>query len=141
MELKRQKLTMRIILLYLLASLSSVSSIPKAKAEEVDVFCEEKMLSHLMIDMFLEKVDQGEVLVFERKLSRSDLQPCKVAYIHDTSDGSFTIHLYFKLKKKILMPGSKDLYIGGITVITDENGTITRINTFEPFPFDIVDPE
>ena len=44
-------------------------------------------------------------------------------------------------KKKILMPGSTDLYIGGITVITDENGSITRINTFEAFPFDIVDPE
>ena len=99
------------------------------------------MLSHLMVDIFLEKVDQGEVLVLERKLSRSDLQPCKVAYIHDTSDNSFTIHIYFKLKKKILLPGSKDLFIDGITVITDEKGSITRINTFESFPFDMVDPE
>ena len=141
MALKQQKPIRQIILLYLLASLAFVSSIPKAKSEEVDVFCDQKMLSHLMVDMFLEKVDQGEVLVFEQKLSRSDLQPCKVAYIHDTSDNSFTIHLYFKLNKEILMPGKKDLYIDGITVITDENGSITRINTFEPFPFDMVDPE
>ena len=141
MGLKRHKPTRKIILLSLLASLASVSSIPKAISEEVDVFCEQKMLSHLMVDIFLEKVDKGEVLILERKLSRSDLQPCKVAYIHDTSDNSFTIHLYFKLKTKILMPGSEDLYIDGITVITDENGSITRISTFEAFPFDMVDPE
>lgn len=141
MGLKRQRPGRYIFLVYFLASLVSVSLVSQAGAEEVAGFCGQKMLSHLMVDMFLQKVDQGEVFVFEHKLSRADLQPCKVAYIHDTADDSLSIHLYFKLKKKILFPDSEDLYVKGITVMTDEDGTITRINMFDVFPFDVNDPK
>ena len=65
MELKRQKLTKRIILLYLFASLASVSSIPKTNAEEVDVFCQEKMLSHLKEDKITEGLCEGIKLTGE----------------------------------------------------------------------------
>ena len=138
MGLKRQKLTRSITLLYLLASMAVAPIIPTVMAEEAVIFDQHKIFSHLMVNMFLEKVDQGELIIYGQIISRSDLQSTKVAYIHDTNDHSNSIQLYFDLKREILIPDNESFYIGGITVEADQSGTIISINR-DAFPVGKID--
>jgi len=103
--------------------------ISTVKAKEVDLFEQQKLTSHLLINLFLEKLDQGGLVVFDHFISRSDLQSHQVAYVHNIVDDSLLVRLCFKLKKKILVPSFEDFYVDGITVETDKKGNIIQVKT------------
>lgn len=100
-----------------------------AKAEETDVFEQQKLTSHLLINLFLEKLDQGGLIVFDHILNRPDLQAHQVAYVHNIVDDSLLVRLCFKLQKKILVPNFEDFYVDGITIETDKKGNIMQVKT------------
>ena len=91
-----------------------------------------------MVNMFLEKVDQGKIIIFGQIISRTDLRSSNVSLVHDTNDHTNSIRLYFDLKKEILIPDNQDFYVDGITVETDHNGKIVSINK-EVYPVGTVD--
>lgn len=114
-----------IILSYLLF----VVSIPIAEAEEIESFEQQKLTSHLLINLFLEKVGQGELVIFKQTIKKSDLQSHQVSYVHNIIDDSLLVRLCFKLHKQILVPKFEDFYVDRITVETDKNGSIMQIAT------------
>lgn len=104
-------------------------SISTVKAEEVEVFEQQKLTSHLLVNLFLEKLDQNELLIFNHALKRHDLQAHQVSYVHNIVDDSLLVRLCFKLQKVILVPDFKEFYVDGITVETDKDGNIIQVKT------------
>ena len=105
------------------------TSISTVKAEAVNLFEQQKLTSHLLINLFLEKLDQGGLVVFKQTISRSDLQPHQVSYVHNIADDSLLVRLCFNLQRKILVPKFEHFFVAGITVETDKDGNIIKIMT------------
>jgi hypothetical protein len=104
-------------------------SIPTAEAGEAELFEQQKLTSHLLINLFLEKIDQDELIIFEHIITRSDLQSHQVSYIHNMSDDALLVRLCFNLKKKIKIPNVENAYVDRITVEIDKNGNIIQVIT------------
>ena len=104
-------------------------SIPTVKAEEVDLYEQQKLTSHLLINLFLEKLDQDELVIFEHVISRADLQPRQVSYVQNMVDDTISVHLCFNLQKTILVPKFEHFYVDRITVETDKDGAIIQVRT------------
>ena len=104
-------------------------SIPTVKAEEVGLFEQQKLTSHLLINLFLEKLDQDELVIFEQVIRRTDLQPRHVSYVQNMVDDTISVHLCFNLQKTILVPKFEHFYVDRITVETDKNGAIIQVRT------------
>lgn len=100
-----------------------------AKAEEGDLFKQQKLTSHLLVNLFLEKVAQNELIIFEKNISRSDLQPHQVSYVYNMADDSLLVRLCFTVQKKILVQNFEDYYVDMITAETDKDGNIIQIKT------------
>jgi hypothetical protein len=109
-------------------------SMPTVEAEEGGSFEQQKITSHLLINLFLEKIDHGELVIFEHTITKSDLQPHQVSYIHSMADDSLLVRLCFKLQKKIKVPRVEDIYIDRITVETDKSGQILQVITHVSLP-------
>lgn len=118
-----------IINFLILSYLLFVVSIPIVEAEEIESFEQQKLTSHLLINLFLEKVGQGELVIFKQTIKKSDLQSHQVSYVHNIIDDSLLVRLCFKLHKQILVPKFEDFYVDRITVETDKNGSIMQIAT------------
>ncbi len=127
-KMKNKLLVLTISFLIYFSALS-VISIPMVKAGEIDLFEQQKLTSHLLINLFLEKVDQGELVIFEHILKRPDLKSHQVSYVHNIIDDSLLVRLCFKLQKQILVPKFENFYVDRITVETDRNGKIMQIAT------------
>lgn len=117
-----------IVCLIIVSAVFSIS-ISTVKAEEVEIFEQQKLTSHLLINLFLEKLDQNELLIFHHALNKHDLQAHQVSYVHNITDDSLLVRLCFKLKKVILVPEFEEFYVNGITVETDQYGNIIQIKT------------
>ena len=109
--------------------------IPAVRAEEVGLFEQQKLTSHLLINLFLEKLKQEKLLIFGREVSKSDLQPHQVLYVHNINDNSMQARLSFKLKGINLVPDFDEYYIDSIIVEMDKEGNIMGVNTqVSPLP-------
>jgi len=121
-------------LIFIISSLLALSvffdiSMSTAKAEEADFFEQQKLTSYLLINLFLETIDQGGLVIFEHTLIRSDLQSHQVSYVHNIVDDSLSVRLCFKLQKKIIVPDFKGFYVDRITVETDKSGNVVQVIT------------
>ena len=104
-------------------------SLPTAEAEGAELFEQQKITSHLLINLFLENIDQNDLVIFKQFITRSDLQPHQVSYVHNISDDSLLVRLCFNLKKKIKIPRIENAYVDRITVEIDKNGNIIQVIT------------
>lgn len=100
-----------------------------SKADSSVLYEQQKMASHLLVNMFLEKVDQGELSIFDHTLQRTDLTPHHVAFIHTLADDEMKAQLCFMLTRRIVIPDFEDFYVEKITVDMDKDGNITEIST------------
>ena len=99
-----------------------------AKGEN-DFFDQQKMTSHLIIDMFLLNVDQGKLEIFGQSIERSQLVSQQVAYVHNLSDDSLMITLYLGLKTPLRIPHFEDFHVDVISVDIDKDGTILQVKS------------
>lgn len=104
-------------------------AISTVKAEETDYFAQQKLTSHLLINIFLEKLDDNRLLLFHHSISRTDLNSHEVSYVHNIADDSIQARLHFKLKKEKPLPGFEDYFIEGIVVEMDKDGKILEVST------------
>ena len=58
---------------------------------------QQKIESHLIINLFLDAVERGELIVFEQVLSRSMLEPINISYVYNIENDDITISLYSRL--------------------------------------------
>lgn len=109
-------------------------------AGDGDLIRQQKIHSHLLINMFLEKVDRGGLTLFGNVISRSDLEPYQVSQVYNLFDDSLVVRLCFKLKKNILVPDFEHFHVVGITAETNPDGNIIQIMTqVSPLSEDKVD--
>jgi hypothetical protein len=94
-----------------------------------DFFDQQKLASHLILDMFLLNVDQGKLEIFDQKIERSQLQSQQVAYIHNLDDDSLSITLYLGLKEPLRIPHFEDFHVDAISIDIDKNGNILQVKS------------
>ena len=94
-----------------------------------DFFDQQKMTSHLIVDMFLLNVEQGKLEIFGQTLQRSQLQAQQVAYIHNMSDDSLSITIYLSLKNPILIPHFAEFHVDAISIDIDKDGNILQVKS------------
>ncbi|HYA37751.1 MAG TPA: hypothetical protein VEI74_05715 [Candidatus Methylomirabilis sp.] len=80
----------------------------------------------LVVDVFLEAVDRGELIVFKKRISRSMLEPERVEYIYALDDHAPTVKVFSALKKPFPFPDMPEVLVEGITGALDWNGHITE---------------
>ena len=115
------------VIIYLITiSVVSSTTLPTVKAGEVEIHEQQKVTSHLLINLFMEKIDQDELIIFKQVLKRSDLKAHQVSYVHNIADDSLLVTLCFQVKKVILVPEFEEFYVNGITVETDKDGNIIQ---------------
>ena len=125
-DMKNKPLFLTIGTLVLLAAVLDVTTL-SVKADKVDLFEQQKLASHVLINLLLERIDQGDLVVFEQALTKTDLQPHQVSYVHNLLDDSLLVRLSFKLQKKIFVPDFKDFCVDRITIETDEDGNVLQV--------------
>lgn len=94
-----------------------------------DFFDQQKMASHLILDMFLLNVDQGRLEIFDQKIERSQLESQQVAYIHNLNDDSLSITLYLGLKEPLRIPHFEDFHVDAISIDIDKDGNILQVKS------------
>jgi hypothetical protein len=118
------KLTINIVLsLALLLSAPSVI----AEQENLDFFAQQKLTSHLITSMILEKVDEGGLSIYEQEITRDHLQPNQVAYIHNLEDDSLEICVHFQLIEDIVVPNFEEYLVDRISIVVDKDGDIKEV--------------
>jgi hypothetical protein len=77
-----------------------------------------------VIEIFLIAVDRGELVVFDKIISRNMLDPVQVKYIYSFNNEDPSISIYSLFKWPLKIPGVDDCTAGGIEVTLDLDGTI-----------------
>jgi hypothetical protein len=113
----------------LVFSLLFFHSMATAETGDADFFEQQKISSHLLVNLFLEKLDQSGLVIFKQTISRADLKAHQVSYVHTIADDSLFVRLCFKLKRTILVPNFENYYVDGLTIETDTKGNIIQIKT------------
>lgn len=118
-----------IILFTLLATLLVEFTASTVKADNVDLFEQQKLISHLLVNAFLEKVDEGGLSIFDHDIKREDLISHHVAYVHRLGDDELKAQLCFMLAKHIVVPDFEGFYVERIIVEMAKDGSIIEIST------------
>jgi hypothetical protein len=105
------------------------ATLASAAVADKDLAQRQRLTSHLLINMFLKKVDDDKLILFGKRVSSSDLEPYQVSHVHNLMDDTLLIRLYFKIRKKILIPDYENYYVEGITVETKPDGKLIQIIT------------
>jgi hypothetical protein len=102
--------------------------------ESHDFIDQQKLHSHLVVDMLMQHIDKGEIDIFGHVLKRNELEKRYVAYIYHFKGDRVSIDVHFKLKPKIPVPNFESYYVDAISIDIDNNGRIEKIRTqVKPF--------
>lgn len=118
-----------LILSVILLAFSALYLTGMARAEDGGFFEQQKLMSHLLINSFLDKVDRDGLKVFGHELNREDLHSHHVSYVHKTANDTLQVELCFTLAKRIIVPEFDSFYVDSITVEVDRLGNIIEILT------------
>lgn len=119
---------------YLMLSLFALMTfgdigINSVRAESVNLFEQQKIMSHLLVNAFLEKVGKEDLSIFGHAIKKADLVPHHVSYVHDLGGDDLKAELCFRLTKQIPVPDLDGYYVEKIIVEMANDGTITEVST------------
>ena len=117
------------IIITMLVLLLAVVPVSHVKSDSVDLFEQQKLISHLLVNAFLEKVDEDGLTIFDHAIKRDDLISHHVAYVHQLGNDELKAQLCFMLSKNILVPDFEGFYVERIIVDMAKDGTIIEIST------------
>lgn len=107
----------------------AINLISAVEAEETDYFTQQKVTSHLLINLFLQKLGKEQLQIYQHAVTKSDLVSHQVSYVHNITDDSVRARLHFKLKDQWLIPGFEEYFVEGIVVEMNKNGKILEVST------------
>ena len=67
-----------------------------------------------VVRSYLAAVDRGELLSFERRLGRADINPVRVQYNYMIASGSTETRVYSTLKEPMPVPGQAEYQVIGV---------------------------
>jgi len=77
-----------------------------------------------VVRIFLEAVENGELIVFDMSIDKSYIKPERVEYIYTLTDQTPTVQVYSTLTKPISLPTMPDVQIKGVSAILNSEGEI-----------------
>jgi|GEM_PF-1741780 len=77
-----------------------------------------------VVRIFLEAVENGELIVFDMILDKSNIKPERVEYIYTLTHQTPTVKVYSTLTKAISLPTMPDVQIKGVSAILNREGEI-----------------
>ena len=115
--------------IFIMTSAVILVTIPVVSSAEIDFLEQQKITSHLIINMFLLNIDEGKLELFGEVLKRDQLDAHQVYYIYNLEDDDLEIGIYLKLKKPLVIPHFEDFSINGVSVDIDKDGNIKEIKS------------
>jgi len=100
-----------------------------SKAENSNLFEQQKIMSHMLVNAFLQKIGKEDLAIFGQIIKQSDLLPHHVGYVHDLVDDEIKAELCFTLAKQIPVPDFEGYYAEKIIVEMGNDGTILEVST------------
>lgn len=77
-----------------------------------------------IFNIFLHAVDQGQMKLFDKRITRNMLEPLRVEYIYTPEDPYPKIRVFSSLLEPFPMPAVPNVYIKGVSGVMDVNGNI-----------------
>ena len=77
-----------------------------------------------VVRIFLEAVENGELIVFDMSIDKSYIKPERVEYIYTLTDRTPTVQVYSTITKPISLPTMPDVQIMGVSAILNSEGEI-----------------
>ena len=77
-----------------------------------------------VVDVFLAAVDRGELVIFDKKITRSMLDPVEVKYVYKYDGADPAISIFSLLTTSLEIPGVPECAAGGIEALLAIDGTI-----------------
>jgi hypothetical protein len=77
-----------------------------------------------VFNIFLRAVDQGQMRLFDKTLTRDILDPIRVEYIYTPEDPYPRINVFSELLIPMPLPAMPDVFIMGVTGVMDVDGNI-----------------
>lgn len=94
-----------------------------------DIHYHNRLTAQLLVDMFFQKIDQGELAIFEHILTREMLQPTQIAYVYQLDNNTSVISIYCTVSEKIAIPDLPGYSVEGISIHLDDEGNILSVKT------------
>jgi len=79
-----------------------------------------------VVDIFLEAVDRGDLVVMGRKLDRSMITPARVEYVYELDGRAPVIRIYAHLNQPLSVPDMADCSVKGISATLGSDGHIVE---------------
>lgn len=112
------------IAILLLAAGITIASINSSSDYMIKPVPQPKNKFKEVVEIFLDAVDRGELIVFDNIISRSILDPVQVKYVYTFNQTEPSISVYSLLKQPLAIPGVDNCTAGGIEASLDVDGTI-----------------
>ena len=93
------------------------------------IYYQNQMTSHMLINLFFQQIDNGELVIFEKTITRDMIEPTHIAYIYSFKQDVLIISIYSKLKESLLVPRFEGFHIDGISITVDEVGNIKEVKS------------
>ena len=77
-----------------------------------------------VVDLFLDAVSRGELIVFDRRLNKSMVNPVRVEYVYELESAIPRVKIFSELKQPMPVPGQDGYKLRGVSVILDSEGRI-----------------
>ncbi|MCB1751647.1 MAG: hypothetical protein KDI74_07975 [Gammaproteobacteria bacterium] len=77
-----------------------------------------------VVEMFLQAVDRGELVVFDRRISKSMLVPIRIEYVYELKYPVPKVKVYSELREPMPVPGQENCRLRGISATLDAGGSI-----------------
>lgn len=100
-----------------------------AEESRYGIYYQNQMTSHMLVNLFFQEIDNGELVIFEKTITREMIEPTQIAYIYSFNKDTLTISIYSRVKEKLLIPHFEDFFVDGISINVDEQGNIKEVKS------------
>lgn len=118
------KVRLLAVAVLLLIAGSAIASISTSSDYLLDPVPQPENKFEEVVNIFLEAVDRGELVVFDNTIRRNMLDPVHVKYVYTYNEDEPSISIYSLLKQPIKIPGLDECTAGGVEVFLDVDGSI-----------------
>ncbi len=116
-----------LLLLYSALSQAGVGSSSATTSNVHVALQDQKIEAQLIVNNFLQQLDEGEISLFGAALSRDMLSPVKVSREYQFDNDNTTIMIYSRLTQPMPMPEAEQYTVVGISVFMNQWGRIDQI--------------
>lgn len=125
MDWDMKALLAKLLLLMLVSGLPV--AYPAHLLEGIDHVENQRIESRMIMNLFLDSVDEGKVKIFDKILTRENLQPVSVSHKYQLLEDKLVIHIECKLVPPMPLPNMPQYKVDVLTVETDEFGNIIQL--------------